>query len=113
MKISNYKFGKITIDSTLYQQDLIITPNNIIENWRREKGHNLILSDFSDFLNINELEKVVIGAGALGMMKVSSEVIRFFQENNIDYYILKTGKAVEKFNSIAQENKIAMLHLTC
>jgi len=46
-------------------------------------------------------------------MIVDQEVIKFFKEKKIDYFVLSTDKAVEIFNKLNSEKKAAILHLTC
>jgi len=49
MQITGYEFGRITIDSRIFTDDVIIHGQEIIPNWRRKGGH---LADIEDMKRI-------------------------------------------------------------
>lgn len=112
MKIESYEFGRIVINGKEYTQDLIILGDKIISNWWREEGHLLQIVDIIEVFEFKP-KIFIIGTGASGLMRVSDDLIKKLQEENIDYYILKTKDAVKKFNEIENKNKAAAFHLTC
>ncbi|MDY6916312.1 MAG: MTH938/NDUFAF3 family protein [Candidatus Cloacimonadota bacterium] len=114
MKIKNYNFGKMQIDGQEYTKDLIIWPDEKIQdNWWRKKGHLLQRQDIPKLLETKP-EIVIIGTGYFGMMKIDENFRNMLKENNIKLISHKTGKAVEEFNKINFERKIvAAMHLTC
>lgn len=112
MNIDRYDFGKMIIDGKLYKKDLIILPDKIIDNWLREEGHLLKVSDLFEVFGIN-FDTLIIGTGAYGFMKISEDLIEKLNDMKIEYYILETPKAVKKFNEIRNKIKIGAFHLTC
>ena len=61
-----------------------------------------------------EMDAIIFGTGAYGLMKIDKKVITHFADKNIEVIIEKTGKAVKTYNEISENKKvIAALHLTC
>lgn len=112
MIIEEYDFGRMKIDGKIFTKDLIILPNRIIENWWREEGHLLKLSDIFEVFEIKP-EFLIIGQGAYGLMKISEEVIDKLNEYKIKYYTSNTFEAVKKFNELNIQKKVGVFHLTC
>lgn len=112
-QIENYKFGEVTINGKKYHKDVIILPEHIIENWRRDKGHYLQIKDL-DAVFQEQPQVLVIGQGAYGRMQVPKEIYKVVKERGIEVFSLPTGEACKKFNQINPEKpKAAALHLTC
>ena len=111
MKITSYSFGEIIVEGKKYTSDLIIFPHKIIDNWWREKGHLLQLSDLEKVIEYNP-DILVIATGKYGKMNVSNEVIDKLQEKNIKVHIYKTNIAVKEYNKI-DGKKVCAIHLSC
>jgi len=113
MKIEAYEFGRITYGDKTYTADLIIYPDRVDSSWRRREGHLLQIEDLENILKEGP-GVLIIGTGAMGVMKVPEKLKKQLQEKNIQVYIEKTGKAVEVFNSADKSKKvIGAFHLTC
>ncbi len=113
MKIGSYSFGSILIDGESYTSDLLIFPGKINASWWRKRSHKVEPEDIPELLRA-EVDVVIFGTGAYGLMKIDKKVIRHFAERNIEVFIEKTGKAVNIYNEIAENKEvIAALHLTC
>ncbi len=114
MHITDYSFGKITIDGTTYQSDVIISSNNVKENWWREAGHSLTSTDLSDVIAASP-EVVIIGTGYYGRLRVPTATRDYLQQKGIRVEIAETKEAVQRFNQLQQDcaNIVAALHLTC
>ncbi|MDD3627339.1 MAG: MTH938/NDUFAF3 family protein [bacterium] len=114
MKIKAYSFGKIKIDDTEYNSDIIILKDTVISNWWRKEGHKLFISDIEKIFNEEDPEILIIGTGAYGVLTVEKETIDFLNNKGIEFKILKTGAAVDYYNQHSEEKLIfAALHLTC
>ena len=113
--IEEYTFGKMVIDGETYKKDLIITKEEIIPNWWREKGHRLQLKDIKEVLDKQQPEYLVVGKGKFGMMTVSSELKTYLREQNIELHEKESGKASQKLNKLLNEGKnvVGAFHLTC
>lgn len=111
--IDSYSFGTITIDGKRYVRDLIIFPDHITTNWRRESGHFLVEDDIREVLEYKP-ELLIIGTGASGLMKVDGRLKEKLKELKIDFLIVKTAEAVEEYNRVYKMKRtVCALHLTC
>ncbi len=125
-KISNYKFGEMEIDDEVYTEDLILMNDMVYQNWRRERGHNLVVKDLETVLK-HKPDLIVLGTGAHGQMKVPEETIRELkEEHDVDLEYYPSTEAVEKYNDYIEENTeyleeesktdkliVGAFHLTC
>ncbi len=113
MKIGPYSFGSILIDGESYNNDLIIFPGKIDASWWRKHSHKVELEDIPE-LQEAEVDVIIFGTGAYGLMEIDKKVIEHFAKRNIELIIEKTGNAVNTYNEISENKKvIAALHLTC
>jgi len=112
--IEHYSFGKIIVNGKKYTRDLIIFPDRIKENWWRKEGHYLYMEDLEEVLEYKP-EILIIGTGALGVMKVPKDLIKQLEKMGIKVIVKKTKEACEEFNKLLNEGKkvVAALHLTC
>lgn len=111
--INRYQFGKITIDGKTYTSDLILFPDKILQNWRREKGHTLSIKDLSNIIEFKP-DVLIIGTGMFGLMHVSDNTIAKLKHYGINHIsIQKTKDACEKYNQEKYIEKVAALHLSC
>ena len=113
-RINSYKFGQIEINNNSYQNDVIIYPDQLKDNWWRKEGHRLHKSDI-DKLSDYQPDLVIIGTGASGRMKVDPKLKQYFDEHGIEYYISTTNDAVKKHNEMIDKKQqvLTSLHLTC
>ncbi len=112
--IEHYRFGKIVIDGVSYKRDVIVTPEKVIPDWWRRKGHECCVSDIQDVIEEFQPEVLILGTGQFGMMKVLPETEAYLQEKNVKLESLKTSSACELFNSMSQQARVVgAFHLTC
>jgi hypothetical protein len=114
MKISSYAFGKIIINGSEYNADLIIFPDTIYQSWWRKEGHSLCMEDLKEVLS-RDIKILVVGTGSYGKMKVPESLIQELRNKGIETIIKETDKAVELFNTLISEGKkvAGAFHLTC
>jgi len=113
MKIEHYSFGRITIEGKTYTSDIIIYQGKVNASWWRKQGHNLEIADLVDVLAAQP-EVLVVGTGAMGLMKVPKETISHLQSKGIEVHVARTGEAVAIFNKLQKDKvAIAAFHLTC
>jgi len=113
MKIDRYSWGTIVIDGVTYTSDVIIYPDRVDAGWWRKEGHSLHVDDIRDAIAAHP-ECLVIGTGALGVLKVPKETIAYIESKGIQVIVERTGKAVEILQRFPKDKKIvAALHLTC
>ena len=114
MHIDHYTFGQIAVDGRDFQSDLIIFPEGVQENWRRQEGHRLDRDDLQTVLT-EKPDMLVIGTGYFGRMQVPQETLAALSQAGISVHLAKTGDAVSEFNRLQREYARigAALHLTC
>jgi len=115
LRINGYSFGKMVVGGREFTSDLIIHPDGRIQDsWWRSKGHSLLPGDIATGLDAAP-EKLIIGTGSSGMMRVSESVIEFCQNNGIKVKVNPTTAAVLRFNEAVESGTIvaACFHLTC
>jgi hypothetical protein len=114
MQIESYSFGRIVIDGTEYDSDVIIFPDHVTPHWYRIEGHSLDPGDLAEVLAFSP-DILIVGTGAAGVMKIPPETKGFLKEHQITLIAEKTAAACKTFNKyLAQDKKVAAaLHLTC
>ncbi len=110
--IDSYKFGYIVIDGNGYSHDTIILPERVIANWWRSEGHRLKLEDLKEIFDA-DIDTLVIGTGAFGMMKVDEHIKSEFEGKGIKVIITYTKDAVDIYNNLPKMKTAACFHLTC
>ena len=114
-KIEKYSFGRIVIGGKVFTSDLIIFPDgHIQDSWWRKQGHRLQLDDIVSILD-SGLEKLIIGTGAFGLMRVPESVLNLCKKQKIEVVVCRTAAAVKRFNEATEAGieVAACFHLTC
>ena len=114
MIIGAYRFGRIDVDGHAYESDVIITPERVVETWRRKESHNLVVADLADVVAAKP-DIVVVGTGYFGRMIVSEDARRYLEAQGIRVRAARTRQAVQDFNQVQDQRArvVAALHLTC
>ena len=111
--IDSYRFGLIVINGKNYTSDVIIFSDRVNGNWWRKTGHELRLDDLSEVI-AEKPEVLVVGTGALGLVKVSPEVEERLEAQGIKLIAKPTGETCQIYNQLCHSQRvIAALHLTC
>ena len=111
--IEAFSFGKLTINGKTYKKDLIICPDEILENWWRKEGHSLHPEDLESVIGLKP-EVLIMGCGANNRLKVPDSTRQWIQDKGMEIIEAPTGEACERFNEIAPISRvIAGFHLTC
>jgi len=112
-KVQALRFGRIVIDETVYDRDVIIFPDRVRSDWCRGDGHNLAPEDLVEALE-GEPEVIILGRGVFGRMKVSESVRASIMERGIQLLELRTEGACKAYNELRERKRvIAALHLSC
>lgn len=113
--ISNYNFGRITVNGTEYKNDIRITPQgDVLPEWWRKRGHTVDVEDVQTIVT-DDIDVLVLGKGKPGMMKASSVLKKHLDQKGIELIEQNTRKAVDTVNRLLRENRkfAAGFHLTC
>ena len=113
--IEDYHFGKIKIDGKPYDYDISLDWQGNVLPWQRKESHLFRLEEIKEKIESLRPEIVILGTGAYGMAKVSSEAKEYLESSQTKFSIEKTGKGVRIFNEKLKEGKkvLAFFHLTC
>ncbi len=116
MRVSDYSFGSVRIDSVTYDHDLIIDRGKIRKRnkaasrrFRGQYGHTP-LSAAEDIPW--RCRRLVIGTGADGALPVLQEVRDEARRRKVDLIVLPTAEAIGVLTGAAAHTN-AILHLTC
>ena len=109
--IINYQFGGITIENRTYSSDVILLEKNVFPNWRRKKGHSLVIKDLEKVIDYKP-ELLIVGKGYYGYMDVPPQLTKKLEFQVISY---KTQDAIKLYNQeIKKSKKISgAFHLSC
>jgi hypothetical protein len=111
-RIDHYSFGRIVVDGSEHNRDVIILPERVVANWWRKDGHSLVMADLDDVLD--ELpQHLIVGRGAHGQLHPDPATIEQLEGRGMTVEVLKTTEAVERYEALDPKTTAAALHLTC
>lgn len=117
-KIDSTNFGSITVDGETFDYDILIRLNGQVE--KREKALSKEVYGTSHKVSLEEAkyiyeegtEKIIIGTGQTGFVKLSEEAEDFFAGKKCGIELFPTLWAIERWNEL-EGRIVAMLHVTC
>jgi hypothetical protein len=113
MKIDAFNFGTITIEGRTFTTDVIVFPDRVNDDWRREEEHRPQISEFADIVKAAP-DVLVIGTGYAGVMSIPDQIRNYLTSKGIDVRVDKTARAIELYNALHDKEKVvAVLHVTC
>ena len=114
MKITAYKFGQITVDDRIYDSDVILLSDRIVEHWWRCEGHSLAPEDLKEVVSAQS-SILVVGTGNSGQMKIPEGTRKYLGDKGIELRAEKTSEAVKLFNQLRGKfsSVAGAFHLTC
>ena len=105
-KIETYRFGHLVVDGQIYTKDVIILPDQVLGGWWRQEGHAVRSDDLAAVLEA-DLEILIVGQGASGRMRVTSEVEQALQVANIQLIAQSTKRACQTYNQMREQRRVA------
>lgn len=116
-KIKNVVFGKITINGTVYEKDVVIEKGNVRQ---RKKGPSKNLRYKYGHTPLTPLEIIpwdcdtlVIGIGMSSRLPVTDEFKKAAKEKGITLILLETPKAAVYLMENYGQRTNAIIHITC
>jgi hypothetical protein len=116
MKIEQFSFGRIRIDGSEYEHDVVIDRGRIS---KRDKKPSKRYSERYAHTPLSAKEdlpwhcrRLIIGTGAYGALPVMAEVEREAASRAVELCVLPTAQALEKVNE-GDPATNAILHVTC
>ena len=117
-RIDNTSFGSITVEGLVFDHDVFINLNGEIKKRKKKlskkhfgTSHIISLEEAAHIYEV-DAEKILIGSGQTGMVRLSDEASDFFDQKNCNVFIIPTHDAVEKWNN-ETGSVIGLFHLTC
>jgi hypothetical protein len=117
-KIDKTKFGSITIAGEKYENDVLIRLDGIVKKRNKKlskevfgTSHIVSLAE-AEYVYEDGAEKILIGTGQEGMLKLSDEAAAFFRDKKCNVELLPTSEAILAWNK-AKGPTIGLFHITC
>ncbi len=117
-KIESTQFGSITIAGEKYEHDVIIRLNGDVVKRKKKLSKavygtsHVISLDEARFIYEEKAERLIIGSGQTGMIKLSDEAADFFRKKKCRVQLAPTPQSLRAWNE-AQGDVIALFHVTC
>ena len=112
-EIQGYRFKEMTVDGEVITRDLILLPDRVVRNWRRQEGHRLSAADLQVVLEAKP-EVLIVGTGAHGLVRVPRKTRRAVRAAGIELRIAPTGRAWRLYNELREHRRTAAaFHLAC
>ncbi|MFN2291564.1 MAG: Mth938-like domain-containing protein [Anaerolineae bacterium] len=117
-KIDRTRFGSITVEGQDYDRDVIIRLDGQVK--KRKKKLSKALYGTSHVISRDEAkhvyqagtERLIIGAGQFGRVRLSDEAASYFEDRNCQVDVMPTKAAMDVWNE-AGEGTIGLFHVTC
>ena len=121
MMIEDTSFGKVKVDGKVYNHDIVILPEGIIE---REKqiskskhgtSHKFTKEEMENYLNLinRPIENVIVGTGQYGKLHLLDETKEMLREKGISWTEMKTTHLVKDTAKFDRDKSIVIIHVTC
>ena len=117
-RIDYTRFGSITLEGRVSEHDIIIRLNGQVEKRKKKLSKaiygtsHIVSLDEAKYIYEDGAERLVIGTGQQGLVKLSGEAAEYLQQNKCQVELLPTQKAIQAWNE-AEGAVIGLFHVTC
>lgn len=116
-KIKTVQWGKVITDNGIQYKDAKLFPGGSRNwDWTETGTHHkpgIQPADVEELLD-HGAQSIVLSQGFHERLHVCEETKSLLNDKKIDFFILKTGKAVEKYNDLCDKEPVgALIHSTC
>lgn len=117
-RIDETKFGSITIEGQIFEHDVIIRLNGKTKKRKKKLSKavygtsHMISLDEAKYVYEEKAERLIIGTGQSGMVRLSDETADYFRRKNCQVDLLPTPEAIQVWNK-AKGGVIGLFHITC
>jgi hypothetical protein len=116
--IQSTEFGSITVDDEELDHDIVIRLSGKVKKRKKKlskerhgTSHTVSLAEAEHIFD-DGAERLIIGSGQYGTMKLSDEAEHYFKEKGCSVELRPTPEAIRVWNE-AEGKTIAMFHVTC
>ena len=116
--IYSTRFGSITIEGTVIENDVIIRLDGEVKKRKKKLSKaiygtsHIVSLDEAKFLFEDGAEGLIIGTGQTGMVKLSDEAAAYFKSKKCPVKLLPTPEAIRTWNT-SEGEILGMFHVTC
>ena len=116
-KVSGSSFGKIKVNGTLYEKDIVIEGTTVRTRKKgpskkfREKYNHTPLTHLEDIPW--DCEVLVIGIGMSERLPVTEKFKAVAKKKGVTLIMMRTPEAVKYYNKNYTKNMNAIFHITC
>ena len=116
-KISSLSWGQVKTEDGQTYKDVKLYPGGSREwDWNEtgtEHVPGIQPADVKELIE-NGAEVIILSKGINERLQTMDQTVSKLKENNIEYHILQSEKAVEKYNQLCGQKKVgALIHSTC
>ncbi|MDH5404419.1 MAG: Mth938-like domain-containing protein [Candidatus Heimdallarchaeota archaeon] len=109
-KIDYYQKGEIIIGGNSYHNDVIILPNKIISNWKRQSYTILTINDLQ--LIIPERPCfLIVGSGYSGSIPIPEDTQNRLRSLGFELFVGTNRNAMHKYNENFEKKKTIAIFL--
>ncbi len=102
-KINAYEPGAITVNKTVYTKSLIISPDQLITDWRPQNIDQLTDDNLEEILNLKP-SLILLGTGKQFIMPSHKE-LKVLHQQKIGVECMDTGAACRTFVALTSEGR--------
>lgn len=114
MKLHQHEFGErnvikrcedgaVTINERSFSHSVIVTPQQIVDDWRPNTVDELIADDFGSVAQLG-VELLILGTGARQIFP-PAHILRPLVDASVGYEIMDSGAAARTYNILASEDR--------
>ena len=116
--IQDTEFGSITVDEDVFDHDIVIRLGGKVKKRKKKlskeqygSSHTVSLAEAEHIFD-EGAERLIIGSGQYGNVKLSDEAERYFKEKGCSVELHPTPEAIQVWNEV-EGKTIGMFHVTC
>ena len=102
-KITGYEEDGININGRLFPESLVLSPTNLISDWKPKNISSLTVEDLAPFYAL-KAEVILLGTGDKQIFP-TSEILKKFASMQIGFEIMDTQAACRTFNILMSEGR--------
>ncbi|MGE5308918.1 MAG: MTH938/NDUFAF3 family protein [Deltaproteobacteria bacterium] len=112
MQIDDYAYGRVRMGDKVYESDLIVYPDKVVEGWSRKEEERLSPTDIRDVLDFQPA-MLIIGQGDSEVLELTPDMKVMLSRLGIDWVARPTGEAVLLFNEYQpiQKRTVGLFYL--
>jgi hypothetical protein len=116
--IHSTRFGSITIEGEKYENDVFIRLDGQVKKRKKKLSKaiygtsHVVSLDEAEYIFEKGTERLIIGTGQTGMVKLSDEAADYFKKNQCQIQMLPTPEAIRIWNK-SEGKVIGLFHVTC